>query len=275
MAVTLISSKKSSSGSPYAYYTMTASASNRTANSVKITITAKGHLQYAESSLGTGHTLVAGVYCDGSWHTATLKSSSSSWSGTSSHSKTWSFTVNVSASATSVKISQVRVLNTGSGSQSQLNATKVNKAISFSAYSVATVPKITEQSAVLNTGNQLHITLNPQSTAYAHTLSFSFGSYTETIATSSKNTSFTYTLSDSLTEYITDSSEDTATITCKTYNGTTLVGTKTDTVILEVPSYTVPKPTITVVNESGYDFFLANTTAVRVNTSTSSWSGTD
>ena len=123
MATTLISSKKSSYGSPYAYYTITAEETSRSSSAVTIKFTAKGKLATSSSYLGSGYGLKAGVYIGGAWKTWTLKSTSSTWSGTSWHSASASFSISASAGATSLTGIKVRVLRSDSyGNGAELKA---------------------------------------------------------------------------------------------------------------------------------------------------------
>lgn len=124
---TILSKKKSSYGSPYAYYVVDATVSARTPSSVNVTAKVTANLQYSSSLLGTGNGfgLVAGIYVGGAWHTWTLKGESTSWSGTAKHSKSTSFTVSgltaATASLTGVKFRCLRT--SGAGKGSQLNET--------------------------------------------------------------------------------------------------------------------------------------------------------
>lgn len=123
-AVTLISSKKSSVGSPYAYYTFTAEETARTSTTVTIKLTAKGRLATSSSTFRSGLGLKAGVYIGGAWRVWTLKSTSSSWSGTSWHSASTTVSISVSASTTALTGIKVRVLRSDSnGSSCKLSAT--------------------------------------------------------------------------------------------------------------------------------------------------------
>lgn len=120
---TLVSSKKSSYGSPYAYYTFKAVETARTSSTVTISFTCTGKLATSSSFLGTGLVLKAGVYIGGAWKTWTLKSSGTTWSGTTSHSKSASFSISASAGATSLSGIKVRVLRTDSyGNGAELKA---------------------------------------------------------------------------------------------------------------------------------------------------------
>lgn len=117
MAQTLLSEKKSTAGSPYMFYTVEVTPSNRTATGVTISLTVKCHLQYSESTSGTGITYTAGLYVGGSWRELQLKSSSDSWSGTTVHTKSTSFTVSgLSVTTTALTSIKFRVTKTYGGS---------------------------------------------------------------------------------------------------------------------------------------------------------------
>lgn len=114
---TILDEQISSAGSPYAYYTVTANASNRTTNGITINGTVYGHLRYSDSYLGTGSTmgLIAYLTINGvEQNGIELKSTSNSWSGTSTHSVNYQFTINnLQPTQTSISI-KFRVSRTGS-----------------------------------------------------------------------------------------------------------------------------------------------------------------
>lgn len=121
---TILSSKKSTGGSPYCFYTVEASTSDRKPTSVKVTMKVTARLQYSTSWLGTGIGLRAGFYVGGEWHNVTLKSTSSTWSGTGAHTETLTFTVSgLSASATALKDIRFRCIRSDGGSASELSST--------------------------------------------------------------------------------------------------------------------------------------------------------
>lgn len=122
---TILSSKKSSVGSPYAYYTVAATTSSRTPLSALVTVKITTKLAFSASFFGTGKGLQAGLYVGGSWHTVTVKTTSSSWSGTSAHTADMSFRVSgLSASTSALTGIKFRVLRTDStGSACKLNET--------------------------------------------------------------------------------------------------------------------------------------------------------
>lgn len=125
MAV-ILNNKKSTYGSPYCYYTVEyTSTSNRTATDVDITFKVTSHLAYSSSSFGTGRTLKAQLYINGTWRDEqTLKASNESWSGTSNHTKTFTLTIsNLNASTTTLSGVQFKVKSSASDQASGLDAT--------------------------------------------------------------------------------------------------------------------------------------------------------
>ena len=77
-----------------------------------------------------------------------------------------------------------------------------------------------------NIGSIITINTNRKSTSFTHTLSYSFGSLSGTIATN-VGASTTWTIPTTFYAQIPNATSGTCTITCKTYNGTTLVGETT------------------------------------------------
>ena len=87
-------------------------------------------------------------------------------------------------------------------------------------------------------GKKLLISINRESTSFTHTLKYSFGGETGTIATGVA-TSYTWEVPD-LAAKCNNELSGTATITCIAYNGSTKVGESTATVTLTVPDATTP-----------------------------------
>lgn len=77
-----------------------------------------------------------------------------------------------------------------------------------------------------NIGASTTISISRASSSFTHTLEYTFGSLTGTIATG-VGTSYNWTIPTSFYSQIPNSNSGTGTITCKTYSGSTLVGTKT------------------------------------------------
>lgn len=117
--ITILNEKKSSAGSPYIFYTITANPSNRTANTVDLEIKVTSHLQYSSSSLGTG--VLTGYFkINNTNYSVNIKSKSESWSGTTKHTTTKQITIeNLTGSQTLLEDITFRVAReTGSSSSS-------------------------------------------------------------------------------------------------------------------------------------------------------------
>lgn len=114
----------------------------------------------------------------------------------------------------------------------------------------ATTPTLSASSTPM--GNSLTITMNRASSSFTHTLTYTFGSTSGTIG-SSLGTSTSWTIPLSLANQIPNATSGTGTITCKTYNGSTLIGTKSVTFIAIVPSTVVPTINSVTITEAVTD----------------------
>lgn len=95
----------------------------------------------------------------------------------------------------------------------------------------------TVSSSSVNLGSAVTIYTNRQSQNFTHKLTYNFGSASGTIA-ENVGDNYTWTVPTSLGSQIPTTSSGTCTITCETYNGGTLIGTKTVNLTLNVPSGT-------------------------------------
>ena len=100
-------------------------------------------------------------------------------------------------------------------------------------------------------GSSTTISISRASSSFTHTLTYAFGSATGTITTKTTATSVSWTPSLSLANQVPNSTSGTVTITCQTYNGTTLIGSTTCTATLSVPSSV--KPSFTSLTASRVD----------------------
>ena len=80
-----------------------------------------------------------------------------------------------------------------------------------------------------NIGSSTTITINRASSNFTHTLEYNFADLTGTIATKTSNTSIGWSIPTSFYTKIPNALSGSGTITCKTYNGDTLIGTSTCT----------------------------------------------
>jgi len=108
-------------------------------------------------------------------------------------------------------------------------------------HTLTTIPRASSVSATaVNLGSATTVSISRASSSFTHTLTYSFGSATGTIATKTSSTSVSWTPPLSLANQIPSATSGTCTITCTTYNGSTSIGSKTCTVKLSVPSSVVP-----------------------------------
>lgn len=106
-----------------------------------------------------------------------------------------------------------------------------------------TLPQIARASTIsgLNTflGTQGGITITRQSSSFTHTITYTFGSASGTIATKTSEVTVNWTPPVSLISQITNATSGTGTLTCTTYSGDTAIGTSTSTLTLKVPNSTI------------------------------------
>ena len=108
------------------------------------------------------------------------------------------------------------------------------------SFTLPTIPRATTPSiGPVTIGGKATISLPRASTAFTHTLSYSFGSASGTIATKA-GSSYTWTVPESLAAQITSKLSGTGTLTCKTYKGSTLIGTKSVSFTAAVPGSMKP-----------------------------------
>lgn len=111
-----------------------------------------------------------------------------------------------------------------------------------------TIPRATQPtlpSSSIDLGNSVTINTPRAASSFTHTLAYSFGDASGTIATG-VGTSYTWAVPLDLANQIPNSTSGTVKITCKTYNGSTLIGTKTVNLTVNVPSSV--KPTISDIS---------------------------
>ena len=101
----------------------------------------------------------------------------------------------------------------------------------------ATTPTLSASS--VNMGASITINMPRASSSFDHTLTYKFGNATGTIGTD-LGTSKAWTVPLSLASQIPSGTSGTCTVTCKTYNGSTLIGTKSVSFTAKVPTSVVP-----------------------------------
>lgn len=210
------------------------SVANNTSNvtvSVRVYRTNTGYTTY-----GTGT-----VYCtiNGTQYTAAITSDDKiTSSGIVLFSRTMNITHNADGTKTLATSARITHDQFSSSSQSYSQA--------LTTIPRATTPTVSTSS--VNMGASITISTPRASSSFEHTLTYKFGSATGTIA-SDVTTSRAWTVPLSLASQIPNGTSGTCTITCKTYNGSTLIGTKTVSFTAKVPSSVVPSISTLAVSE--------------------------
>lgn len=122
-----------------------------------------------------------------------------------------------------------------------------NSGTTYASSQTFTLPTIPRASSVscstANIGSSATITINRASTSFTHTLTYSFGSLSGTIATKTSSTNISWTIPTTFYGQIPNAKSGTGTITCQTYNGSTLIGSKSTSFTATV-SERASKPTL-------------------------------
>ena len=119
-----------------------------------------------------------------------------------------------------------------------------NTYASSQTFTLPTIPRASSVScSSANIGSNATITINRASTSFTHTLTYSFGSLSGTIATKTSSTNISWTIPTTFYGQIPNSKSGTGTITCDTYNGSTLIGSKSTSFTATV-SESASKPTL-------------------------------
>lgn len=114
----------------------------------------------------------------------------------------------------------------------------------FGSWDLPTIPRASSVScSTADIGSNATITINRASSSFTHTLTYSFGSLTGTIATKTSSTSISWTIPTTFYSQIPNAASGAGTITCQTYNGSTLIGSKSTTFTATV-NESASKPTL-------------------------------
>jgi len=104
-----------------------------------------------------------------------------------------------------------------------------------------TIPRASSVSMPAATmGSEVTISIDPAVDMFTHTLTYSFGSASGTITTKTSLLAVKWTPALTLANQIPNATSGTGTLTCYTYSGSTLIGTKSITITLKVPTSVVP-----------------------------------
>lgn len=189
MAQTILNEKKSTVGSPYAFFTVQVTPSNRTTSSVKLKITVKSHLQWSDSLLGEGYKMTGYLKVNDTSYYITLKTSSEVWSGTTVYTATRTITINELDSATT-SLTGVTFRVAG---ESRLDETSCSNITIPSGNGHST---FTLSATSVNIGSSLTVTISRNISTNYHKIVANFNGNSYTF-TSNAGTSATLTFSES------------------------------------------------------------------------------
>lgn len=122
------------------------------------------------------------------------------------------------------------------------------------SFTLNTIPREASsiEAGTMVIGGEGVISVTKSVSSYTHTIKYKFGNYTGTICTKSSNTFVYWALPTELANAIPNSTSGTGTLTCETYSGNTLIGTRQTSFTASVSDDIVPSAgslTATVVNE--------------------------
>lgn len=135
----------------------------------------------------------------------------------------------------------------------------------------ATTPTLSATTTEM--GKSVTINCPRASSSFTHTLTYAWGSSSGTIA-SGVGTSYAWTIPLSFANNIPSATKGQGTITCKTYSGSTLIGSKDITFYATVPSSVVPSISSVALSDpnghvSKYGAYVQNKSKVKVQVSAS------
>lgn len=137
-------------------------------------------------------------------------------------------------------------------------------------FSLPTIPRATTPSVgTLTMGSASSITLSPASASFTHTLRYQVGSASGTIVTKTSSTSVSWTPALMLANQVPNATTAVGTLYCDTYSGSTLVGTKSVSITLNVPTSVIPSATYTLTDNSSaiatkFSAFIQSKSKIRV-----------
>lgn len=116
---------------------------------------------------------------------------------------------------------------------------------------LTTIPRATTPTTPISVtmGSSATITLPRASSTFTHTLTYTFGGASGTIATGA-GASATWSVPLALANQVPNAVSGSGTITCKTYSGSTLIGTKSVRFTAAVPSSVVPTISNVAISEA-------------------------
>ena len=125
-----------------------------------------------------------------------------------------------------------------------------SRTITLDAIPMKTTPVLSADS--LSVGEQLQVTLPRKQEAFEHTVSIVLNDEVLVEYTGIQDT-FSYDIPESWANYLPNSTSETVTLKCDTYNGETLVGTSSKTFSLLIPESIIPTINSITISEANED----------------------
>lgn len=209
-----------------AYYTVEASASDRTTTKTTITVKVTSEL-FGGARIFGGYVLTGQIYLNGSWYSLQLKGSNDYWYSNETHSIQASFQIDTNTTITTLTGVKFKVNNNIDNSIVLLETSCSNIALPnpplTPAINITGIPNVAQT-----------ITINPNNTAYNHEVVLTAGSQSDTITFSAGQTTKTYTIPQRFYSSYPSSPSFQGTVTVKTYSGSTLLGQNVGTLNLGI-----------------------------------------
>lgn len=144
---------------------------------------------------------------------------------------------------------------------------------SAQSFDLPTIPRATTPSiGNVTIGSRATISLPRASSSFTHTLTYQFGTASGTIAQNAGDTAY-WDVPMSLASQVPNAASGVGTLTCKTYNGETLIGSKDVTFTAAVPASVVPTLSIALSDPTGnktkYGGYVRTRSKVKVDISAS------
>lgn len=118
--------------------------------------------------------------------------------------------------------------------------------IGSGSFTLDTIPRASSMSVpVFTAGTAGTLTINRAVSTWTHTITYTFGSASGTIATKTSSTSVSWTPATALLQQIPNAASGTGSMVITTYNGSTTIGSRTYSFTLQAGSTAVPTITLT------------------------------
>lgn len=188
-----------------------------------------------------------------------------SYSSSNQYSCSENSTVTIASGTTVVSHNADGTKTIAAGQISASNSTGGNVVpnMSLSSGSALALTNIPRASTITTTagstlmGTVRTINITRASDTFTHTLTYTFGSASGTIATKTSSTAVNWTVPTSLASALTNAKSGTGTITCETFNGNDPVGTSTATFTATIPPSTVSPDSATTTMGVNLPFTIA------------------